>query len=265
MSQISSEKPECVSIDRNCSECKLNWECSRHWGSPWSVIPPTPSHDRLAWTPHPTAPPDLSECVSNAGADSANMGGDTKDSNQAASDRNDEYEPLKEVKEAPTGLNIESLMKELGHQQKNPSLISQPLPNSSSSIPQSLPNVVVPSTLSSQPNHSPPIEGVLLKKQAFYESIFTSTKYTDVILVNTNGEEVRTFRCFLAEASPVFKAIFDSTDELPLRVEVGTFDCDTLQQVVKFCYGCTIFGNDMKLIKFATKFSMETLKVCTLS
>uniref|UniRef100_A0A914Z1M9 BTB domain-containing protein n=1 Tax=Panagrolaimus superbus TaxID=310955 RepID=A0A914Z1M9_9BILA len=104
----------------------------------------------------------------------------------------------------------------------------------------------------------------LEQKQKFYNKILNQTKYTDVILVNQNGEEVNAFRCFLANSSPVFEAIFDSKIELPCRIEVGAFECETIKQAVYFSQGdlITVNGNVMDLFKFAKTFAMKILMVC---
>uniref|UniRef100_A0AC34FQT6 BTB domain-containing protein n=1 Tax=Panagrolaimus sp. ES5 TaxID=591445 RepID=A0AC34FQT6_9BILA len=107
----------------------------------------------------------------------------------------------------------------------------------------------------------------LQQKQEFYNKILNQTKYTDVILVNQKGEEVYGLRCFLAHSSPVFQAVFDSKEELPVRIEVGPFERETMQQAICFSQGdlITVNGNTMDLFKFAKTYSMGILMDCCFS
>uniref|UniRef100_A0AC34GEZ7 BTB domain-containing protein n=1 Tax=Panagrolaimus sp. ES5 TaxID=591445 RepID=A0AC34GEZ7_9BILA len=102
----------------------------------------------------------------------------------------------------------------------------------------------------------------LIQKEQYFNKILSETKYTDAILINQKGEEVRGFRCFLAHISPVFQAIFDTKeDQLPVRIEVGAFKVETLQQITQFSQGAEFEVNEnvMELLKFAKTFSINLL------
>uniref|UniRef100_A0A914ZDG9 BTB domain-containing protein n=1 Tax=Panagrolaimus superbus TaxID=310955 RepID=A0A914ZDG9_9BILA len=104
----------------------------------------------------------------------------------------------------------------------------------------------------------------LIQKEQYFNKILSETKYTDAILINHAGEEIRGFRCFLAHISPVFQAIFDSKeDQLPVRIEVGVFKLETLKQITQFSQGAEFEVNEnvMELLKFAKKFSINLLIV----
>uniref|UniRef100_A0A914P706 BTB domain-containing protein n=1 Tax=Panagrolaimus davidi TaxID=227884 RepID=A0A914P706_9BILA len=107
----------------------------------------------------------------------------------------------------------------------------------------------------------------LEQKQKFLSKILNKTKYSDVILINNKSEQVNGFRCFLAHSSPVLQAIFDSKEELPIRIEVGAFEKETIKQAVYFSQGdlITVNGNAMDLFKFAKKYSMNILMDCCFS
>uniref|UniRef100_A0AC35FL58 BTB domain-containing protein n=1 Tax=Panagrolaimus sp. PS1159 TaxID=55785 RepID=A0AC35FL58_9BILA len=107
----------------------------------------------------------------------------------------------------------------------------------------------------------------LTQKQKFLSKILNQTKYADVILINNKNEQVNGFRCFLAHSSPVLEAIFDSKKELPIRIEVGEFEKETIKQAVYFSQGdlITVNGNAMDLFKFAKKYSINILMDCCFS
>jgi hypothetical protein len=101
----------------------------------------------------------------------------------------------------------------------------------------------------------------LIQKEKYFSKILAETKYTDAILINQSGEKVAGFRCFLAHISPVFKAIFDTNPELPVKIEVGNFKEETLQQIIQFSQGAEFEVNEnvMELLEFAKTFSINLL------
>uniref|UniRef100_A0A914Q0N5 BTB domain-containing protein n=1 Tax=Panagrolaimus davidi TaxID=227884 RepID=A0A914Q0N5_9BILA len=101
----------------------------------------------------------------------------------------------------------------------------------------------------------------IVQKEHDFNRILAETKYTDAILVNQSGEKVLGFRCFLGHISPVFQAIFDSGSEIPVKIEVGNFKEETLQQVIQFSQGAEFEVNEnvMELLEFAKTFSINLL------
>uniref|UniRef100_A0AC34F8R7 BTB domain-containing protein n=1 Tax=Panagrolaimus sp. ES5 TaxID=591445 RepID=A0AC34F8R7_9BILA len=104
-------------------------------------------------------------------------------------------------------------------------------------------------------------EQIKNKRPTLYE-ILSDSKYTDVILISSEGKKIPSHRCVLAKYSEIFTTIFAESKDNPTKINVDGFDANVIVAALDFCYGKddAIVGNESKLFDFANKYSMPSLK-----
>jgi hypothetical protein len=99
------------------------------------------------------------------------------------------------------------------------------------------------------------------KSPELYE-IMSDAKYSDVILISSDGKKIPSHRCVLAKYSAIFATIFEESKELPTKINIESFNANVISAALDFCYGKndSIVGLEGKLFDFANKYSMNALK-----
>uniref|UniRef100_A0AC34GMK9 BTB domain-containing protein n=1 Tax=Panagrolaimus sp. ES5 TaxID=591445 RepID=A0AC34GMK9_9BILA len=90
----------------------------------------------------------------------------------------------------------------------------------------------------------------------------SSTKYSDVSLLASDGTIIPSHRCVLAKYSVIFDKMFEKSNEIPVKINLEKYDADTVISALNFCYGrddC-IPGKAHKLLEFANDFAINELK-----
>uniref|UniRef100_A0A914ZE75 BTB domain-containing protein n=1 Tax=Panagrolaimus superbus TaxID=310955 RepID=A0A914ZE75_9BILA len=98
------------------------------------------------------------------------------------------------------------------------------------------------------------------------EEIFNANEYTDVILHTSDGKEITAHRCFLSNASPVFKSLFEKDTINLSKIDIE-FDENITLKAVQFCYGnyFIVDGFENQLLEFAKIYQIQELKERCLS
>uniref|UniRef100_A0A914YXQ7 BTB domain-containing protein n=1 Tax=Panagrolaimus superbus TaxID=310955 RepID=A0A914YXQ7_9BILA len=102
-----------------------------------------------------------------------------------------------------------------------------------------------------------------LQKPIFYE-IMSSTKYSDVLFVTSDGTVIPSHRNVLSKYSIIFDKIFEKSKEIPVKIHLEKFDADTVMAALNFCYGKSddcISGKAKMLLEFANAFAINELNV----
>uniref|UniRef100_A0A914QBH3 BTB domain-containing protein n=1 Tax=Panagrolaimus davidi TaxID=227884 RepID=A0A914QBH3_9BILA len=117
-----------------------------------------------------------------------------------------------------------------------------------SSIDESRPVSVIPSQ-------------ILSKGMTLLHKLATNNRYADVCFISSDGEEIPSHRCILAEFSNIFLKIFEESTEFPIEITANDFDVETIQSALNFLYDKpdSIIGKEKEVYKFAVKFGIQIL------
>uniref|UniRef100_A0AC34FHE1 BTB domain-containing protein n=1 Tax=Panagrolaimus sp. ES5 TaxID=591445 RepID=A0AC34FHE1_9BILA len=85
-----------------------------------------------------------------------------------------------------------------------------------------------------------------------------NSKFADVTLISSDGIEIPSHRCILAEYSKVFAKLFEESEQVPSKIYIEDFDADLIRAALKLCFGQenAVIKNDEKLYTFFNKYEI---------
>uniref|UniRef100_A0A914YA48 BTB domain-containing protein n=1 Tax=Panagrolaimus superbus TaxID=310955 RepID=A0A914YA48_9BILA len=91
----------------------------------------------------------------------------------------------------------------------------------------------------------------------------SNTKYSDVILISSDGIQISTHRCILAKYTEIFQKIIDKAPELPVTINVENYTAEIIEAALNFLYDKSdaIDGKERDVFEFAVEYGIEDITV----
>uniref|UniRef100_A0A914Q8F7 BTB domain-containing protein n=1 Tax=Panagrolaimus davidi TaxID=227884 RepID=A0A914Q8F7_9BILA len=103
-------------------------------------------------------------------------------------------------------------------------------------------------------------------QQSKWYQIATDIRYSDVVLIASNGFEFKSHRSILAKYSNAFVKIFKESKELPVRISMKDYEHEIIKAALDFMLEKPggIVGKENSLLKFAVQYEiLDLTKACS--